>query len=238
MALGCGRSLGPGAVGCGAARPQRRRRPAFTLIEMLVAMMVVGAILSGIMGMAYVLGNYHNEGEAAVVLATNGRFAMTYLGRDTRAAQAAGVSTTGGLVLWLGDLNANGQMELSEFVVYYKPSRDKVMRRMSFAGGGALGAIAPSVMTTVMQSYDSGMLTTTATTVSATLRNDIVCQNVDSLSFYANRAVPQTMSVECVLRLSRAQNVATNTGQTVALTLYETNALWVPYADKGFNPQY
>ena len=95
----------------------------FTLVELLMASMVTGVILSAVLMLSQSLANYNHEGEAAIELATHARFALSSsrycLQREVRAAKAMGVSSTGGLVLWQGDVDDDQRMALREFVIFY-----------------------------------------------------------------------------------------------------------------------
>lgn len=198
-----------------------------------MAMLVSGIILSSVVSLAWVLGSYQNEGDGMLALATNGRFLTTILTRDLRGAQAVAVSSTGGLVLWMGDLDSDSHMDSQEFVLYYKPDDDAVVRRLSFTSGNDLGTISPASLQLIVNGYDDGSLLVTAEAV-----NDIVCRNVDSANFYPNRAVPETKAVELLLSLSCAQNVIENTGRMVTLNLYDSATMRTPYEENGFAPQF
>jgi prepilin-type N-terminal cleavage/methylation domain-containing protein len=218
------------------AHPASHR--AFTLVELLMAMMVGGIILTCVVTLASVLGNYQNEGDGVVELATHGRFATTMLTRDVRCARAAAVSSTGGLVLWMGDLDNDTRMESQEFVIYYKPSQAAVVRRLSFSAGYELGSISPSSMQLAVNAFDTGSLVLLAQTLGLQARNEVVCRDVNSAAFYANRALPRTKQIEVALALSCDQNVMAGTGRPVSLTIYDSAALRAPCTENGFAPEY
>ena len=217
---------------------QSPRARAFTLVEILMAMMVSGIILSAVVSLAWVLGNYQNEGDGRLALATHGRFATTLLTRDLRGARAVTVSSTGGLILWMGDLDNDTRMDSQEFVFYYRPAQDTVIRRLSFSSGFELGPITPASMQIIVNSFDSGSLILVAQAMGLQASNDVVCRNVDSVHFYPNRAMPATKAVEILLSLSCSQNVVADTGRTVTLNLYNSATLRAPYEENGFVPQF
>jgi len=216
----------------------RRRNRAFTLVELLMALMVSGVILAACVSLAWALATYNNEGEAAVKLATHGRFAVTLLTRDLRAAKAADVTVTGGLVLWMGDLDDDGSMGTNEFVVYYKPGGARVMRRLSISGHAPIGATGVASLDFVGQAYDSGMLVATAEMMGLSPQNEVVCRNVDSLAFYANRAMPETLSVEFVITMGRLEDIVGDDGRDIALTFYGSGTMRAPHEEDGFDPQH
>ena len=219
-------------------RGRRLWRRGFTLVEVLMAMMVSGVILSAAVGLAWALATYNNEGEAAKELATHARFAVAYLGRDVRAARVVAVTSAGGVVLWLGDLDGNGQMDTDEFVVHYRPAGDRVMRRISFANGVTIGDISPATAGLVVSLFDTGMLVSMADASGAGPCNDVICRNVDGLSFYPNRAAPETMTVEYVLALSCGADIVDGSGRTIALNVYGSGTMRAPYEGDGFEPQH
>lgn len=199
-----------------------------------MAMMVSGLILSATVSLAWALGSYNDEGSGRVALATHGRFAMTLIGRDVRGARAMTVSSTGGLVLWMGDLDEDNKMDANEFVLYYKPDRDDALWRMGFEADLAVGAVGPASLATVVQMYDMGTLMM-APGLGAVPEK--VCGYVEGVSFSANRELPETLSVETVLSLSRSQNRVQDTGRDVELNLYGTATMRAPCEDNGFDPQ-
>ncbi len=212
-------------------------RAGFTLVELVMGMMVSGMIVAAVATVAMVIGTYNGEGDAGVELATHGRFAARLLETDLRCAQVAEVSDTGGLVLWMGDANDNDRMDSSEYAVYYKPSRDRVMRRVTFDNSIPFGPVSPAQHQMIVDWYDAGTLESSAQAAGAQPRNEVVCRNVDGLAFYPNRPAPETLTVEYVLRLSRPGNRVSGTGRTIPLTLYGTGTMRVPYTEDGFDPK-
>lgn len=199
-----------------------------------MAMMVSGMILSAVVSLAWALGSYNDEGSGRVALATHGRFGMTLVGRDTRAARAAAVSSKGALVLWMGDLDENGSMDINEFVLYYKPDRDDALRRLGFEADSAVGPVGPASLATVVQMYDMETLLMQPELGPV---SEQACGHVDGVSFLANRAAPETLSIEVVLSLSRSQNRVQDTGRDVELNLYGTATMRAPCEDNGFDPK-
>lgn len=203
-----------------------------------MAMMVSGVVLAAVVSLAWALATYNNEGEAAVKLATNGRFAAAYLGRDLRAARAMAVTAGGGLALWMGDIDDDDMMDASEFVVYYKPALSSELRRIAFEHNKAIGPSGLTTFNTIVQVQEAGLLLVTASTGDWHPQNDVVCRNVDAVTFSANRPMPQTLTVEYVLSLSRAQDVVDDSGRTIELNLYGSGTMRTPCEDNGFAPQH
>lgn len=203
-----------------------------------MAMMVSAILLSAVVTLSWALGTYNHQGEAAVALATHGRFAASHIGRDIRAAQAAAVSANGALVLWMGDIDSDGMMDLHEVVVYYKPDADRVARRMSFVNDVAIDLIGPDALSTIISIYDAGMLLIIAEMMGLAPQNDVICRNVDALEFYPNRTTPETLSVEFVISLSRNENIVEASGESIALNVYGSGTMRAPYGEDGFDPQH
>jgi len=216
----------------------RRHRRAFTLVELLMAMMVSGVILAACVSLAWALSTYNNEGEAAVQLATHGRFAVTLLARDVREAQAIDVTDTGGLLLWMGDLNDNGQTDTNEVVLYWKPAGERVMRRVNIPGQFSIGAVGVASLDLLGQLHDAGVFVSTADGMGLGPQNEVVCRNVDSVAFYPNRAMPETLSVEYVIALSRQEDIVGDDGRDIVLTLYGAATMRAPCTEDGFEPQH
>jgi len=203
-----------------------------------MAMMVAGVILAACVSLAWALATYNNEGEAAVQLATHGRFAVTLMARDVRDARAVDVTATGGLLLWMGDLTGNGQIDTDEIVLYYKPAGERVVRRVNIPGQFSVGAVGVASLDTLGQLYDSGMLVAAAEGMGLGPQNEVVCRNVNSLAFYPNRAMPETLSVEFVMALSRQEDVVGDDGRDIALTIYGAATMRAPHTEDSFAPQH
>jgi len=217
-------------------RPGRRR--SFTLIELLMGMMVSSMILAAVATLAWTIGTYNGQGEATVDLTRQGRFGMMFLERDLRAARAAGVTDSGALVLWMGDLTENGLIDAEEIILYHYVAAQRAVQRITFTGGIGMRSMDPSGLDGIMQAYDGGLLESIAPTCGYTMREDVVCNRVDSLAFYPKRAFPDTASVEFALELSRPENIVTGSGETVYLSFYGTGTLRAPYIENGFCSQF
>ncbi|HOI56527.1 MAG TPA: prepilin-type N-terminal cleavage/methylation domain-containing protein, partial [Phycisphaerae bacterium] len=215
----------------------RVRRGGFTLVELMLAMMVSGMILSAVAGLAWALGTYNGQGEAVAELAIQGRFASTLLARDLRAARVATVSDGGALVLWMGDTYANDLLDIEEIVVYRYQALPQQVERCSFVGGYGVTYINPDGIWNVAIAADAGILDWAGSVLGYTMSKQVVCNHVAGLSFYPKRAYPQTASLEYVLRLSRAEDIVRGTGQTVDLNFYGTGTLRAPLVNDDFCSQ-
>ena len=154
----------------------RRRSGGFTLVEILMAMMVAGVILAACVSLAWALATYNNEGEAAVQLATHGRFAVTLMARDVRDAKAVNVTDTGGLLLWMGDFDDDGKMDAGEFVLYYKPAAEPLVRRLDMPRNKSFGDISVATFDLVVQGHDLGTLIAMAEAMGVTPNSEVVCR--------------------------------------------------------------
>lgn len=217
-------------------RPARRR--SFTLVELLMGMMVSSVILGSVATLAWTIGSYNGQGEATVDLSRRALFGMGFLERDLRAARVAGVTDGGALVLWMGDLNDNGTIDMEEIIIYQHVADEGVVERVIFTGGTAIGVISPAGLTSIMSLQDAGLIDWAASIFTYTISRNVVCNNVDTLGFYARRAFPDTASVEFALEMSRPENMVTGGGQTVYLSFYGTGTLRAPYIENGFYSQF
>jgi prepilin-type N-terminal cleavage/methylation domain-containing protein len=216
----------------------RRGRLGFTLVEILIAMAVSGIILASVASLAWALSSYNYQGEAAVELATHGRHALLQVCRDIRAARALGVSGDGALVLWMGDYADDRIMSVNEFIIYYQGADSTQARRLSFGSTTLVGNLGSTAFQQMLYLFDHYNLPAVAQAWGLSPTDVAVCGHCESLTFYPNRAVPQTLTVEVVLRLSRAENMIEGTGDTIALNLYAAGTMRIPYEDDGFDPQF
>ena len=195
----------------------------FTLVELLMATMVTGVILSAVAMLSQSLANYNQEGEAAIELSTNARFALSSsryaVQRDVRAAQAMGVSSSGGLVLWQGDLDNDNRMALREFVVVYHEPRDRTLRRVTYTGGPVFANIGSSQMSQVLGALDAGTLTVSCPPAYGK-QETVISRHVDLALFRPNRPYPETGSVEYLLKLSRLENRIESSGRPTQVSFY------------------
>ncbi len=212
---------------------------AFTLIEMLMAMMVVGVILSAVVMLSQSLANYNHEGEAAVELSTHARFALSgsrfSVQREVRAGQALAVSNNGGLVIWMGDLDGDRRMALREFIIIYHDPASRTVRRVAFQGGPMLAGIGDIYMSQVVAAFDSGSLTSGAPAGHGK-EEMVICRHADLLLFRPNRLYPQTLAVEYMLQLSRQENRIESSGRDIAVSFYGSATMRVPYKGDGLDP--
>lgn len=223
-----GRHLAVGGCYCG---------PAFTLVELLMAMMVSGVVLSAVAGLAWTLGTYNGQGEAVAELATHGRFASTFLVRDIRSARIAAISDGGALILWMGDSHANDLLDAEEVIIYRYIPAQRCVQRCTFVGGYAIAYINPSGIWNVATAQDLGVLDWAGATFGYTMTTQTICNCVDAFSLYPKRAFPQTASLEFVLELSRPEDIVRGTGQTVELNFYGTGTLRAPLTNDDFCSQ-
>ncbi|NIA21745.1 MAG: prepilin-type N-terminal cleavage/methylation domain-containing protein [Anaerolineaceae bacterium] len=217
-------------------RPVRRR--GFTLVELLMGMMVSSLILASVATLSWTIGSYNGQGEATVDLSRQALFGMDFLERDLRAARVAGVTDGGSLVLWMGDLNENGTVDMEEIIIYQLVADEGVVERLTFTGGTAMAAITPAGLTSIMQAQDFGLIEWAGSTFGYTTSRNVICNDVDTLNFYPKRVFPDTASVEFALELSRPENVITGGGETVYLSLYGTGTLRAPFIENGFYSQF
>ena len=203
-----------------------------------MGMMVSGMILGAVATLAWTIGTYNGQGEATADLTRQGRFGMMFLERDLRAARAAGVTDSGALVLWMGELTENGFIDAAEIILYHYVAEQRAVQRITFTGGIGMRSMDPSGLDGIMQAYDAGLLEPMAPTFGYTMAKDVVCGRVDSLAFYPKRAFPDTASVEFALELSRPENIVTGSGETVYLSFYGTGTLRAPYIENGFCSQF
>lgn len=212
----------------------RRRQPGFTLAEILMAMMVSGLILSAVVSLTWALGSFNDEGSGMVALSTHGRFAMTLIGRDIRAARVATVTSTGALVLWMGDLDEDGKSEMSEFVVYSKRDRGDTLCRLGFEKDLEADVVSEEISSELVATlFDMSMLVMDAEVKGLNPVTEDVAQHIEAVSFSPDQPAPDTLLVEYVLRLSQKQNRVQDTGRDVALNLYGAATMRTPGAEAG-----
>lgn len=202
-----------------------------------MAMMVSGVILSAVVTLSWALAAYNAEGEAAVELATHGRYAIARIGRDVRASLVTGVTPGGALVLWAADVDDDDTIDVNELVVYYQPEGERTLIRGTCNSAMGLVAANPANFALVKGWVDQGIFDMLKV-MGLTSQETPVCGNVDTAAFYVNRPTPETISLEYVLSLSRAENVIESSGRTIALNLYGAATMRSPYAENGFEPQH
>jgi len=203
-----------------------------------MGMMVSGLILAAVSTLAWTISTYNGQGEAIVDLSRQGVFGMGFLERDLRAARAAGVTGSGALVLWMGELTENGFIDAQEIILYHYVAEGRAVERITFTGGIGWRSMDPAGLNGIIQAHDAGLLEPLASTFGYTMIEDVVCNRVDSLAFYPKRAFPDTASVEFALELSRPENIITGGGETVYLSFYGTGTLRAPYIENGFCSQF
>lgn len=215
---------------------KKLHRPAFTLVELLIALTVTAVVVTGAVMMAWTLTDYHFSGEAAVKLATQGRFGLMPLRRDVRAAQAVALTPAGSLAVWFGDLNNTGAIDLTQFAFYYYHASDRTLRRLTYSAATAnFGPPSPAAFAAPFAAFDSGSYLSSAGGLVVT--NQIVCHNIDAATFTANHAAGQADTVEFFLQLSSPENIVNSTGRTVNLNLYGSATPRAPTYAYGFAPQ-
>jgi len=213
-----------------------RRRAAFTLVELLLALTISSIILVGAAMMTWTLTAYHYSGEAAVQLATQGRFGLMNLRRDVRAAQALALTPAGSLAVWFGDTKNTGTVDLTQFAFYYFQASDHTLRRLTYSAATAnFGPPCPSAFAAPLAAFDSGSYLTSAGGL--VVSNQVVCHNVDAVTFAANHPAGQAETVEYFLQLSSPENIVNATGNPVNLNLYGSATMRAPTYAYGFTPQ-
>jgi len=216
--------------------PPAPRLKAFTLVELLLALTVTAVVVTGAAMMAWTLTDYHFSGEAAVKLATQGRFGLMPLRRDVRAAQAVALTPAGSLAVWFGDLNQTGAIDLTQLAFYYYNAPDRTLRRLTYSAAGFnFGPPSPADFSLSFAPFDSGAYLSSSGGL--VVINQIVCHNVDAVLFTANHVAGQADTVEFFLQLSSPENIVNSTGRPVNLNLYGSATLRAPTYAYGFSPQ-
>lgn len=218
-------------------RGRQHQRRGFTLVEMLMAMMVTGVILSSVLVLCESLAAYNYEGEAANELVTHARFALSSsrqsLQRNIRAARALGVSSKGGLVLWMGDLDDDERMSIREVMIFYRSSQDRTLRQVTFTGNLVVDDIRSEYLSQVMSAFDSGNLTTSCP-AELGKQETVICRHVDSIVFRTNAAFPAAAGVEYQLKLSRGENRISGHGHPVTMSFYGGATMRARWKGNGF----
>jgi prepilin-type N-terminal cleavage/methylation domain-containing protein len=218
---------------------KKLRRSAFTLVELLLALTITAVVVAGVAMMAWTLTDYHYTGEAAVKLATQGRFGLMSLRRDVRAAQAVALTPAGSLAVWFGDLNQTGAIDLTQLAFYYYNASDRSLRRLTYSAAAAdrynFGPPSPAAFTASFADFDSGSYLASGSGL--VVSNQIVCHNVDAVLFAANHVAGQADTVEFFLQMSSPENIVNSTGRPVNLNLYGSATPRAPTYAYGFAPQ-
>jgi hypothetical protein len=206
------------------------------LVELLLALTITSIILVGAAMMTWTLTAYHYSGEAAVSLATQGRFGLMNLRRDVRAAQALALTPAGSLAVWFGDTKNTGAVDLTQFAFYYYQASDRTLRRLTYSAAPAnFGPPSPAAFAAPFAAFDSGSYLASAGGL--VVSNQIVCHNVEAALFAANHPAGQADTVEFFLQLSSPENIVTATGHPVNLNLYGSATMRAPTYANGFAPQ-
>jgi prepilin-type N-terminal cleavage/methylation domain-containing protein len=92
----------------------RRRNTGFTLAEFVMAMAIVAIIGAAVAGVATALSTAYAHSEDFYMDIQNGRMAMLRMQSTARKAKLVTACTPTTAVLWTGDTNGDGQINLSE----------------------------------------------------------------------------------------------------------------------------
>jgi prepilin-type N-terminal cleavage/methylation domain-containing protein len=96
---------------------QRHNRFGFTLVELLVALMVVGIIFSAVATLAYAVGAAQKSSDQLGMIQTHVRYATLRISELIRYAKLVTLSGAGDdLAVWRADDNGNNQIDPSELV--------------------------------------------------------------------------------------------------------------------------
>ncbi len=186
--------------------------------------------------MTWTLTAYHYSGEAAVQLATQGRFGLMPLRRDVRAAQAVALTPAGSLAVWFGDTKNSGAIDLTQFAFYYFQASDRTLRRLTYSAAAAnFGPPSPAAFAASFANFDSGSYLASAGGL--VVSNQVVCHNLDAVTFAANHPAGGADTVEFFLQLSSPENIVNSTGHPVNLNLYGSATMRAPTYAYGFAPQ-
>ena len=109
-------------------------RPGFTLVELLVALMVTGIILSAVASLAYALGSANRSTEKLSKDQAALRYTSLRISELIKHSSLAFAIPTNGIALWTGDDNANGLINASELVYIESDETGQSLRLLEFPG--------------------------------------------------------------------------------------------------------
>lgn len=119
----------------------KRKRPlsafnckAFTLVELLMALVVTGIILAAVATLAYALGTVNDVTDDTSQKQAQVRYATLRISELIRHCKLICAVPGGDLALWRADDNANGQINISELVYIERGPAGDYLRLCEFSG--------------------------------------------------------------------------------------------------------
>ena len=111
------------------ACPPRRGMVAFTLVELLMAVTITAMIGMAVVAVSSALSSAKASTDSMVEAVSSGRYAMRSIAADVRKAALVTAADDDGMVIWTGDDNGDGQINLDELVLI-RPDDEHTVERL------------------------------------------------------------------------------------------------------------
>lgn len=114
------------------------RRNAFTLVELLVALMVTSIILAAVATLAYALGSANDGSNDTAQKQAQVRYATFRISDLIRHCKLICSTPDGNMAVWKADLNNNGKINAGELMYIERGTGKNYIRLLEFSSPGGL----------------------------------------------------------------------------------------------------
>lgn len=130
-----------------------RYRKAFTLVELLIALVVTGVILSAVTTLAFAMGSANRASDDTILKEAQLRQARLRIGELVRNGKLICAAVGNDLAVWQADTNSDGNINVGELVYIERGDGRNTLRLCQFSAGQDDVVTLPSLALATMKGW-------------------------------------------------------------------------------------